>query len=106
VLTAVALSTRPSECVSALLCIAASPRSRLRYLQTPATPWQRLLVYEVGQQGARTGPFACACGPAEGQAAAAAATAGGDQPSQQDTDSVLKLPQLGYSHLVYVCFKP
>lgn len=114
-----------------LRCAAAAPKSRLKYLQTPATPWQQLLVYEVGQQGALAGPYHCcssstgsggesaaaagcsssmpAAGSSEGtlQGSAAAATAAADSNSSSGggLQEALQLPQMAYSHLVYVCCK-
>jgi hypothetical protein len=57
---------------------------RLPYLQGKVDyPWSKLLVYEVGQQGALKGPLCV-------EAAA---------------DQVQKLPAMAYSHLAYVCYK-
>lgn len=80
---------------------AAAPKSRLQYLQTPATPWQRLVVYEVGQQGAMSGPFLCSSSSRSGGGA-------GQQQQEQQLalEQALQLPVMGYSHMVYVCNKP
>jgi hypothetical protein len=87
---------------AATVVFAASPKSRLQYLQTPAMPWQRLVVYEVGQQGAMSGPFLCS-------SSSRSSGAGGQQQQQQEQlalEQVLQLPLMGYSHIVYVCNKP
>jgi len=97
---------------------AAAPKSRLKYLQTPATPWQQLMVYEVGQQGAMSGPYICSSnGGSSGNdsdssvvssnqgSQAAAAEGSGDDQHQAQLQEALKLPLMGYSHMVYVCYK-
>jgi hypothetical protein len=44
-------------------------------------------------------------GTAEGVAAAEGGVGGSEQ-QQQQLQEALKLPLLGYSHMVYVCYKP
>lgn len=93
------------------LCVAAAPKGRLQYLQQPSTPWTQLLVYEVGQQGAMHGPFLCSSssnisssGGTSSSSSQADESAPADVPGQ--LQEALQLPLLGYSHMVYVCYKP
>jgi hypothetical protein len=51
-----------------------------------------MTVYEVGQQGAMNGPFLCSSKACSEQ--------------QLQLQEASKLPQMGYSHMVYVCYKP
>jgi hypothetical protein len=79
---------------SYLMVTSAAPRSRLRYLLPQegeargqgagqaAFRWRRVLVYEVGQQGAQAGPF-----------------------DAGDEAQMAALPGFSYSHFVYVCIK-
>jgi hypothetical protein len=119
-------SIRLMTCDASFPVVVAAPKSRLKYLQTAATPWQQLLVYEVGQQGALAGPYSCSpssssssmdslerssCAVSSGsedlQGAAAAAAAAATQPGSGagELQEALQLPQMAYSHLVYVCCK-
>ncbi|KAF6262157.1 S-adenosyl-L-methionine-dependent methyltransferase [Scenedesmus sp. NREL 46B-D3] len=119
-----------------VMITSAAPESRLKYLQSTATPWQQLLVYEVGQQGALAGPYDCtttssssssssSSGSSSSQDAAdnsSSAAAGGSSggveglttaaavesnssSSAGELLEALQLPQMAYSHLVYVCCK-
>lgn len=82
---------------SACMCAAAaSPRSRLQYLLKPPTPWSSVLVYEVGQQGAMNGPYECS---------SSSNNSSGGSSSGDQLQEAMKLPLMGYSHLVYVCYK-
>lgn len=72
------------------------------------------MVYEVGQQGAMSGPYVCSSSSgssgrvvnsSQGSETAAAEGSGGDG-HQAQLQEALKLPQMGYSHMVYVCYKP
>jgi hypothetical protein len=111
--------------LAAAAAAAAAPKSRLKYLQTPATPWQQLLVYEVGQQGALAGPYNCSssgscadsatdqssseCVPDSNTAATAAAAVAAAENSNSSSEGglqdAMQLPQMTYSHVVYVCCK-
>lgn len=103
---------------------AASPRSRLQYLQQPGTPWCDIRVYEVGQQGAINGPYQCVSSKLDNNRSSSGSISrssailqqlnagmqgrgAGDQAgSQSQLEAAMKLPLMGYSHLVYVCYKP
>jgi hypothetical protein len=77
---------------SYLMVTSAAPRARLGYLLPQegsqgqrlgrGLPWQRVLVYEVGQQGMQAGPFDAA-----------------------DARQMAALPSFDYGHFVYVCSK-
>lgn len=68
-------------------CPAASPRVRLPVLVGAGVAWSSVCAYEVGQRGALAGPFAADLSlPGGGEALA-------------------RLPEMGYSHMAYVCVK-
>lgn len=65
-----------------VMITSAAPRARLKYLQQRGVAWARVQVYEVGQQGARSGPHDAA-----------------------DAAAMAALPHMSYSHFVYACTK-